>query len=236
VTSPAVRTLMLARTRISGYTRSRRALAPTIATLGLLAVIHAGGQAPMSEAYGVSALILLPVLAWQAKLVLDLEPDTQRLLATTTVGGARRELAAGLIAGAAPALFTIGAGLAVPWIFTAIEAPDSFGDLLIGLVYGVWIHALSAVTGLAIGAWASRAISRDLGRATLTLVIGVVLVLALGSGRAGPVGWLVPRLTASVRAGYTDSVGAAVLFTVHATCWVALVLVGYARSRLTTRP
>jgi hypothetical protein len=223
-------------TRVGAYTRSRRALAPTIATLALLGIIHAGGAAPMSEAYGVSALVLLPVLAWQTKLVLDGEPDTQRMLAVTAVGGRGREVSSGLLAALAPAVFTIAVGLVVPWLVGAIEHPKSGADLLAGLGYGVWIHALAAITGLAIGAWASRAVGRDQGRATLTLVGGVVLVLALGSGAADPLGWLVPRLTAIVRADNQGHPADALLLTAHALALVTLALAGYCRTRLTTRP
>ena len=232
----AGRVAALTGTRIGAYVRSRRALAPTIATLALLGIIHAGGAAPMSEAYGVSALVLLPALAWQAKLVLDGEPATQRMLATTAVGGRGRELVAGLLAASAPAVFTIAVGLVVPWLLGAVERPASGADLLAGLGYGLWIHALAAITGLAIGAWASRALGRDAGRATLTLVGGVVLVLALGSGAADPLGWLVPRLTAIVRAENAADPLAAALLTLHASALVTLALAGYCRKRLTTRP
>jgi hypothetical protein len=220
---------------VSAYARSRRALAPTIGTLALLSIIHAGGAAPMSEAYGVSALVLLPVLAWQVKLLLDGEPDTQRLIATTAVGGARREVTAGLLAALAPAVFTIAVAMVLPWLIGAIKAPKHAVDIPGGLAYGLWIHALATLTGLAIGAWASRAVSRDAGRATLTLVAGVVLVLALGSGAADPLGWVVPRLTATVRAENTGDVVQAGLLTVHALVLVGLTLGAYVRTRLLTR-
>ena len=231
-----VRVAALTGVRVGAYARSRRALAPTIATLALLSIIHAGGAAPMSEAYGVSALVLLPVLAWQTKLILDGEPDTQRMLAVTAVGGRGRELVAGLLAAGASAVFTIAVGLVVPWLLGAVARPASGADLLAGLGYGLWIHALAAITGLAIGAWASRAVGRDQGRATLTLVGGVVLVLALGSGAADPLGWLVPRLTAIVRADNQGDPTDALLLTLHALVLAALALAGYSRTRLTRRP
>ncbi|MFG1924406.1 hypothetical protein [Cryptosporangium sp. NPDC048952] len=222
----------LAWSRVNGYARTRRALAPLIATLVLLAILHAGGAAPGVEAYGTSALVLLPVLAWQAKLVLDAEPDDQRLLSSTVVGGPGREVIAGLVAALLPAVLTIVVALVLPWVIGAIQS----GHALSGLLFGLWIHLLSALTGLAIGAWASRATSPDLGRATLTLVIGVVLVLALGSGSVDPLGWLVPRLTSSVRAANNNAFVDVLLLSIHALAWIALVLAGYTRARLTTRP
>ncbi|WP_035856615.1 hypothetical protein [Cryptosporangium arvum] len=221
----------LAGSRVSGYARTRRALAPLIATVVLLAVLHAGGAAPGVEAYGTSALVLLPVLAWQAKLVLDAEPDTQRLLSSVVVGGPVREVLAGLLAALLPATLTIVIALVLPWVIGAVQT----GHALTGLLFGLWIHLLSALTGLAIGAWASRATSPDLGRATIVLVAGVVLVLGLGSGSVDPLGWLVPRLTASVRAANDNAVVDVVLLSVHGLVWIALVLAGYVRARLTTR-
>lgn len=218
--------------RVTGYARTRRALAPLIATVGLLALLHAGGAAPGTEAYGTSALVLLPVFAWQAKLVLDAEPDGQRLLSGVQVGGPAREVAAGLLAALLPAVLTLGVALALPWTIGAISGED----VAAGLAFGVWIHVLSALTGLVIGAWASRATSPDLGRATLVLVVGVVVVLALGSGAVDPLGWLVPRLTASVREANDDSLLDVVLLGVHALAWIALLLAGYVRTRLTRRP
>ena len=222
----------LAGNRVGGFARTRRALAPLIATAVLLAILHAGGASPGVEAYGTSALVLLPVLAWQAKLVLDAEPDGQRLLASVAVGGPGREVVAGLAAALLPATLTIAVALAAPWMVGAIRSED----VVAGLVFGLWIHLLSALTGLGIGAWASRAVSPDAGRATLTLVGGVVLVLALGSGAADPLGWLVPRLTASVRSANEGSVRDVVLIGAHALVWTALLLAGYARIRLTRRP
>ncbi|TQS47074.1 hypothetical protein [Cryptosporangium phraense] len=222
----------LAWSRVNGFARTRRALAPWIALFGLLAILHLGGAAPSTEAYGTSALVLLPVLAWQVKLVLDAEPDGQRLLANVAVGGPFREVLAGLLAALTPAALTIAVALVFPLVIGAIKNPGS----LTGLLFGLWIHVLSALTGLAIGAWSSRAVSPDLGRATLTLVGGVVLVLALGSGAVDPLGWLVPRLTASVKAANDGSLLDVTLLGLHGLAWISLALAGYTRTRLTTRP
>nr|BFE76683.1 hypothetical protein GCM10020092_099840 [Actinoplanes digitatis] len=68
----------LVRMRLAGFVRSGRALAPVIAAVVVLAVVHGGGQSAAAPAYGYSAVMLFPVLAWQAKLLLDAEPDVQR--------------------------------------------------------------------------------------------------------------------------------------------------------------
>ena len=85
----------------------RRALAPLLAGLVVLGVLYGGGQARPAEAYGVSAVVLFPVLAWQTKILLDVEPDVQRRLARVAVGAGRRESAAGLLAAALAAPVTV---------------------------------------------------------------------------------------------------------------------------------
>ena len=61
--------------RLAGFVRSGRALAPMIAALVVLGVIHGGGASQAGPAFGYSAVMLFPVLAWTTKLLLDTEPD-----------------------------------------------------------------------------------------------------------------------------------------------------------------
>ena len=183
----------------------------------------------------LASQVLLPLLAWQTKLSLDAEPDDQRLLAATAVGGPGREIAAGLCAALGLAVVPVTVGLVLPWLLGAVDVARS-GPLPAAIGFGIWLQVLSTATGLAIGAWASRAVSPDLGRATLTLVGGSVAVLALGSGAGDPFGWLVPRLTAVVRAGNDAEVLLVVVQSVHGLAWVGMVLACYVRTRSTTRP
>ena len=69
--------------------------------------------------YGVSALLLFPVLAWQTKLLLDAEPDAQRRIALSALGSPVRELLAGLAAAAVAALPLILLSVLLPWLFDA---------------------------------------------------------------------------------------------------------------------
>ncbi|MBN1173220.1 MAG: hypothetical protein JXA67_13685, partial [Micromonosporaceae bacterium] len=98
----------LVRMRLRGYAVTGRALAPLLAGLIVLGTLYGGGQAQAGEAYGVSAAVLLPVLAWQTKMLLDVEPDTQRRLAAISVGSVERECGAGLIAAVGAALPVVG--------------------------------------------------------------------------------------------------------------------------------
>ncbi|TML21077.1 MAG: hypothetical protein E6G35_17980 [Actinobacteria bacterium] len=104
----------LVRMRLLAYLRTGRFIVPLITTLVLLGILYGGGQAPPAEAYGVSALLLFPVLAWQAKLLLDAEPDAQRRIAVSALGSPSREVAAGLSAAALAALPLILLALVLP--------------------------------------------------------------------------------------------------------------------------
>ncbi len=66
----------------------RRALPGLLGTLVVVGIIYGGGESEAAEAYGFSAVALFPVIAWQAKLLLDTEPDVQRRLAVSAVGPA----------------------------------------------------------------------------------------------------------------------------------------------------
>jgi len=60
--------------RLSAYLRTYLVIAPTLATLVAVGLIYGGGVARPEEAYGLSAIVLFPVLAWQVKILLDAEP------------------------------------------------------------------------------------------------------------------------------------------------------------------
>src|SRR5882757_5769710 len=89
--------IALIRMRLTGFVQTGRAIAPLLAALVVLSILYGGGQAQAGEAYGVSAAVLFVVLAWQTKVLLDVEPDVQRRMGRVAVGTAR-EIAAGLLA------------------------------------------------------------------------------------------------------------------------------------------
>ncbi|MFD0817358.1 hypothetical protein ACFQ0D_03280 [Micromonospora zhanjiangensis] len=96
--------------RLTGFVRTGRVLAPLLAGLLVIGVLNGGGRSQAAEAYAVSSVVLFPVLAWQAKLLLDIEPDVQRRLAVVTVGR-RREALAGLLAATVVGLVPVLLGL-----------------------------------------------------------------------------------------------------------------------------
>lgn len=224
--------IALARMRLAGFLRSGRALAPGITALVVLGLIHGGGSSAAAPAYGYSAVMLFPVLAWQAKLLLDAEPDVQRRLARVTVG-ARREAIAGLLAATVLGLAFCLVAMLVPWWpFHAIRGPlpgSAEPSTVSGIALGALAHLLAIPAAVALGALASRAVTRTVRNGVTVLVSGTVLVIVLGlSGSIAP--WLVPPVMATARALAADELpqsGTFWLLTGWAVLWCAAALAGY---------
>jgi hypothetical protein len=217
----------LVRMRLTGFLRSGRVLPGLLGTLVVVGIIYGGGRSEAAEAYGFSAVALFPVIAWQAKLILDTEPDVQRRLAVTAVG-LRREVVAGLLAACVVGLATVVFAMGLPWLMGGIEGPVGSG-----LTLGAWAHAASLVAAVGLGALASRPVTRSTLYGIAVLVTGSVLAIVLGlNGSVAP--WLAPPLMAAARtlADRPDSASVAAL-TVQGVLWTAVVLAIYARLRRT---
>jgi hypothetical protein len=219
----------LSRMRFGGYARSQRVLAPVLASLALLGVLQVGGAASAVDAYGVSAVGLFGIFAWQAKLALDTEPDAQRQLSQLAVGSARREVAAGLLTASLTALPTILVGLVAPWVTGTIRLAETvtIGDNINSILFGIWVHLISAIPAIAVGAYASRAVTRARGWGVSMLVGASVMVLVLGLNGAGPLRWLVPQIVGAIKAGNDGDLLTGLVITVHAIVWSALFLAAY---------
>jgi hypothetical protein len=202
-----------------------------IAFLVVLAVIYGGGASPAAAAYGYSAAALFPVLAWQTKLVLDTEPDVQRRLARVAAG-ARREAVAGLLTATLLALAICVLAMGAPWLFNGIDTTKS---PLSGTLLGVLAHLLAVPPAVALGALASRAVTRSALIGVSVLVVSAVLVVILGlTGSFAP--WLVPPVMATARHLNGDTVPSAatlLLLCVWALAWCAVTLTAYGRLRRT---
>ena len=218
----------LVRMRVAGFLRSGRALAPLIAGLVVLGVIYGGGPSSAGAAYGYSAVMLFPVLAWQSKLLFDAEPDVQRRLALVAVG-ARRELMAGVLAATVLAVGICAVAMVTPWLFNAIKAPEPGQPALaVGVVLGVLAHLLAVPAAVGLGALASRAVTRSVLNGVAVLVTGSVLAIVLGlTSSVAP--WLVPPVMATARALLGTPAPAEILLLAgQALSWRAVVLAGYA--------
>lgn len=216
--------------RCGAYARSQRAYPPAVAALVAILFAHSGGPSRPDLAFAFSAALLFGVFAWQTKLVLDTEPDTQRLLSRVAVGSGRRELVAGLSAAVVATLPLVAVGVVMP-LFAGVLGVAT-RHLLPWLLFGLWIHLVAAIAGVGIGALASRVVAGARGRSAAILLGGFVLVLVLGSRDTPALRWLVPQL---VGADGTQGLGTVGLITVHALAWTALAVAVYARLRR-TRP
>ncbi|MFG1677787.1 hypothetical protein [Micromonospora sp. NPDC049282] len=224
--------IALVRLRLAGFVRTGRALAPVLAGLLALGILYGGGRARPAEAYGVSAAVLFPVLAWQSKILLDVEPDVQRRLARVVVGPAR-ERAAGLLAALVAGLAVVLVALVLPWPIgglTTAAGPDG-RPALVGVALGLWAHLLALPAAVALGALASRAITRSAGYGVAVLAVGAVGFVVFGlSGSVAP--WLVPPVMATARAVTGPvALGTGLLLTGWAALWSAVALAGYAWAR-----
>ncbi|MEH0984560.1 hypothetical protein [Micromonospora sp. CPCC 205556] len=218
----------LVRLRLAGFLRTGRALAPVLAGLLALGVLYGGGRAQPAEAYGVSAVVLFPVLAWQTKILLDVEPDPQRRLARVLAGPAR-EWVAGLLAAVLAGLGTVAVALALPWLLGGVTGPVAPGDRTVaaGVALGLWAHLLALPAAVALGALASRAVTRNAGYGVAVLTLGGVGALVLGlSGSVAP--WAAPPVMATARA-LTGPLAAstALLLSGWAAAWAGAALTGY---------
>ncbi|MER5337622.1 hypothetical protein [Micromonospora sp. NPDC002717] len=226
----------LLRLRLAGFLRTGRALAPLLAGLVALGVLYGGGRAQPGEAYGVSAVVLFPVLAWQTKVLLDVEPDVQRRLAQALVG-VRRERLAGLLAAGVAGLGTVVVALVFPWLVGGVAGPVGPDDrsVPLGLAVGLWAHLLAVPAAVALGALASRACAGSAGYGVAVLALGGVGAVALGlSGSVAP--WLAPPVMATARAAAGDLAASTVaLLTGWAVAWSAVAGAAYLWRRR-TRP
>lgn len=224
--------IALVRLRLAGFLRTGRALAPVLAGLVALGVLYGGGRAQPGEAYGVSAAVLFPVLAWQTKVLLNVEPDGQRRLARV-VAGVRGEEVSGLLAAGVAALGTVAVALVFPWLVGGVTGPVEAGDqpVVIGVTLGAWAHLLVVPAAVALGALASRASTGSAGYGVAVLAVGGVGAVVLGlSGSVAP--WLAPPVMATARAVAGDlTLPTGALLTAWAAAWSALALAGYSWRR-----
>jgi hypothetical protein len=226
--------IALTRMRLSGFVRGGRALPPAIAVLVVLGVIYGGGASPAAIAYGYSAAALFPVLAWLTKVLLDAEPDVQRRLARVSVGPTR-EATSGVLAALVVCVIVCVLAMGAPWLFHGIDPTKLLAS---GIALGVLAHVLAIPPAIALGALASRAVTRTVRTGVAVLVTAAVLVVVLGLKSSG-VSWLVPPVMATARAlngrGHpphgTPTPETLVVLVVWAVLWTTAAFSGYAALR-----
>uniref|UniRef100_UPI001C5ED7F8 hypothetical protein n=1 Tax=Nonomuraea rhizosphaerae TaxID=2665663 RepID=UPI001C5ED7F8 len=107
--------IALAFFRLMAYIRSHRVYQSLMLMLVLIAILY-GSRAPLGSetpALTDAAVLIIPVLAWAVRSLLDTEPDQQRAMSAISVGGRARELGAGLLAALVTSLTLVA--LALGW-------------------------------------------------------------------------------------------------------------------------
>ncbi|WP_188190805.1 hypothetical protein [Nonomuraea sp. SYSU D8015] len=219
--------IALATFRLAAYVRSHRVYQAALLALAMLAILH-GSRAPRGEEAGVltdTAVLIIPILAWAARSLLDTEPDQQRELSAVTTGGRGRELAAGLMAAFTTCAGFAGMGLAASLLLGVSATPEPAV-----LVAGIALHALAALTGTALGALTSRAILPSPALSIMSLVLGFLLMLLLS---ASPLYWLTVPVVVWMRAANDgELIGRFPELAAVSLAWCLLALTLYAWRRL----
>lgn len=219
-------TMQLVRMRLYAFVRTGRVVPALLTVLVFVGILYGGGQSSAGEAYGLSAFIVMPLVAWQTKLVLDTESDTARRLFRVTTG-ARREVAAGLLTAALAGCGLVAVALAEPWVLGSIDTA-SVGT---GMAYGIWAHLLVVLPGVALGAVTSRAVTATVGVGAIALVGGWLVVAVVGL-HASPFEVIGPPLMGVARATREASgIAPALGLTAWVLAWTAAVLAGYVALR-----
>ncbi|GAA3470904.1 hypothetical protein [Nonomuraea roseola] len=212
--------------RLAAFARSHRVVRALLPVLVLLALAY-GVRAPLGQevtALTDTAVLLVPLLAWSARSLLDTEPDQQRAISATAVGSPSREVAAGLLA--ALVVTTAFAALAVVWgLLLGVSELPSRG----ALAAAVALHALSALAGTALGALTSRPILPSPALSIMMLVLGFLAMLLVS---LSPAAWLTVPLGGWMRAAADGLLTEGLPWlAVPSLLWPLLGLAAYARLR-----
>lgn len=220
-------TSSLVRMRLHGYWRSGRAVPPLVTALVVIASLYGGGAEPAGEGFGLSAYILLPVLALQTKLLIDAEPDVARKMIVVCVGR-RGDVLAGLLAAAVAGLAMIMIAIVLPFAIGGIAVHAPGPPFAAGFVLGIWAHLLILLPALALGALTSRAVTGSIGVGALALVGGWICMMVADLPRS-PIRWLAPPMIDIARAARANLDGSLVSgLTAWTLGWTAVAIAGYA--------
>lgn len=176
--------------RVAAYVRSHRIFQALLLMLALIAILY-GSRAPKgaeTEVLTDAAVLVIPILAWSSRSLLDTEPDQQRAMSAISVGGRLRELSAGLLAafGTSLVLIALALGWGLVLGVSAVPGPEEFAAVLT-------LYGLATLTGVTLGALTSRAILRSPAISIMSLLLGFLVMLMLS---ASPLYWLtVPVIT-----------------------------------------
>lgn len=220
--------IALAAFRVAAYVRSHRVYQALLPVLIMLSIVYAG-RAPRGEeaaALADSAVLIIPFLAWSARGLLDTEPDEQRVISATGVGGRGKDLAAGLLAASAVSLVfaALSLGLGLLRGLSAAPSPPV-------LVAAIVLHALAVLTGVTLGALTTRPILRSPAVSIMALVFGFVAMLLVS---VSPLYWLTVPITTWMKAASAGTLPADLpALAAISLAWCAAGLAAYAWLRRT---
>lgn len=216
--------------RVAAYCLSHRVFQAFLLTLILLGMVYAT-KAPRGDELAAltdAAVLIIPVLAWSARSLLDTEPDDQRVISATSAGSPGREVAAGLAAALVTNLaFT---ALAFAWGLllgmTATPTPSV-------IAAAATLHGLAVLTGTALGALTSRPILRSPALSIMTLLLGFLAMLLVSTS---PFYWLTVPITTWMKAASASQLPAQLpVLTAISLGWALAGLTAYLWLRR-TRP
>ncbi len=162
----------LIRYQLADLIGSQRWVAPFLTYLAFLGFLYQSDAGPAVPAFGVSALVLVPVLAWLTRQIFSVEDDAVRQVSAAAAGGPVRVQLALLGSAALAGLAFVA--VAVGWAALANHAHvRDVGDV----VGGVVIHLAFGAAGIGLGAVVARPIIQAPGLAALTIVGVCVLGL-----------------------------------------------------------
>ncbi|GAA3593392.1 hypothetical protein GCM10022419_090470 [Nonomuraea rosea] len=170
--------IALAVFRVAAYIRSHRVYQALLLTLAVLAIVH-GSRAPRGAEASVltdGAILLIPVLAWAARSLLDTEPDRQREMSAIQAGGRGKEVAAGLMAAFAACAVIAALGLGWALLLGVSQTPQP-GVLAASLL----LYGVAALTGTVLGALTSRVILPSPAVSIMALLLGFMVMLLLSA-------------------------------------------------------
>jgi hypothetical protein len=164
------------------------AMAPTLTYLALVAAVYASDAGPPAAAGSVTAVALLPVCAWLARLVASAESQPFADITLLRLGGATgRHLIWWLTTMVVAVALTV---VAIVWARAA--NPHPYPARTIGLL--VLLHLVQAACGAGLGGLLARPFAVGTGAAVL-IVTGLV-VLSLVVYQVPPVGPVVKAFAA----------------------------------------
>jgi hypothetical protein len=164
----------LIRYQLADLLASQRWVAPLLTYLAFLGFFYASDAGPAVPAFGVTALLLLPVAAWLTRQLFSVEDDAARQVSAAAAGGPVRVQRALVCSAIAAQLPLVAVAVISAWAGDHAHVRTA-GTLTGGLI----VHLVFATAGVGLGAIVARPLLRPAGTAALLIVAVFVLSLII---------------------------------------------------------